>query len=153
MSVDWDAEILAPVMSAFGEGAPADQSTWPIYMPASGALSFPLASAVFDSQSDTVDSGDLSVSTTRTPVLGVRLALFQHHPKQDDRVFIPSVKAVFMVDDVRPDGHGWAKLVLMTAKDQFVRMLSSTDVFYAAQFQPALNGWGNSPSTIGLVAQ
>lgn len=118
MAIDWDALVLQPAMEIFGEGTSADQSSLPMYLPAVGGA-FPLADAVFDSQSGDVEpDGEISISTVRRPVLGVRLALFTSQPAQSDRVYIPSEDSVFMVVDVRPDGHGWAKLVLMDAKDQ-----------------------------------
>lgn len=121
MAIDWDAELLAPVMAVFGEGLAPDRSTWPLYMPSGGAASFPLAGAVYDAEyQDVQPDGDLSSTTTTRPVLGVRASLFALPPKQNDRVYIPSVAAVFMVVEPRPDGHGHIKLMLMTAKDQSV---------------------------------
>jgi len=120
MSIDWDAELLQPLMSLFGEGQPADQSMWPIYTPA-GGTAFALADAVFDRQSGEIEpeEGIISATTIRRPVLGVRLALFATYPDapaQGDSVFIPSVGMTFLVSNSLEDGHGWSKLVLMVAQ-------------------------------------
>lgn len=114
MSIDWDAEVLAPVMALFGEGDASQHSTWPTYTP-HGLPAFALADAVFDrAYADVTIDGDGSEVTTRKPCLGVRAALFRlRPPQQDDRVFIPSVPGTFLVKDVRPDGHGHIKLILM----------------------------------------
>ncbi len=115
MSIDWDAVLLAPVMSIFGEGT-ADQSTWPLYTPA-GLAPFRLADAVFDrAYAEIVLDGEDAGSTTKKPCLGVRVALFPREPRQNDTVFIPSVALTFIVKNVEPDGHGHAKLMLMVMK-------------------------------------
>ncbi|MDR6850387.1 hypothetical protein [Sphingomonas sp. BE137] len=113
MSIDWDAVLLSPVMAVFGEGNSADQSTWPIYTPR-GLAPFPLADAVFDrAYADITLEDDGTENTTRKPCLGVRVALFPRDPAQNDTVYIPSVPGHFLVKDVRHDGHGHAKLILM----------------------------------------
>jgi len=112
MSIDWDAEVLAPVMGVFGEDK---RVGIPIYTPR-GLPAFELADAVFDAEYEQViiDPSDGSQSTTRRPMLGVRLSLFLHRePMQNDTVKIPRVGTTFIVKDVEPDGHGWAKLMLM----------------------------------------
>lgn len=114
MAIDWDTELLAPVMAAFGEGTESQPSSLPIYTPR-GLPPFPLADAVFDrAYTDVTLEDDGSENTTRKPCLGVRLSLFLHRePLQNDTVYIPSVPGHFIVKDVRPDGHGHAKLILM----------------------------------------
>lgn len=114
MAIDWDAELLSPVMSLFGEGKAADQSTWPIYTPR-GLAPFALADAVFDrAYAEIMIEGDETENTNRKPCLGVRMALFPAPgPQQSDTVFIPSENMSFVVKDVRPDGHGHARLLLM----------------------------------------
>ncbi|MDQ2763017.1 MAG: hypothetical protein M3Y22_05865 [Pseudomonadota bacterium] len=124
MSIDWDAELLTPVMAVFGEGNSAIPATLPIYTPL-GLNSFGLAHAVFDAQYEqvAVNPDDGTESTTRRPILGVRLALFPRVPAQNDAVFIPATPMNtlplpgqrFIVRDVHPDGHGHAKLMLMDA--------------------------------------
>lgn len=113
MAIDWDAEVLSPVMGLFGEGIPGDQSTLPLYTPR-GLPAFRLADAVFDAEFEQVTvNGDGSTSSSRRPVLGVRVALFPRAPAQDDKVRIPSTGKLYVVKDVQPDGHGEAKLMLM----------------------------------------
>jgi hypothetical protein len=112
MAIDWDALVLTPVMAVFGEGDPADPSTLPLYTPV-GRAPFRLASAVFDREYlDVTLFDDGSQNTTSRPVLGVRLALFEVPPVQNDLVLIPSVGITYIVKEVRPDGHGAAKLML-----------------------------------------
>lgn len=106
MAIDWDAEVLGPVMGVFGE----DQL--PTYTPVNGP-SFALADAVFDREFQEVNLlGDGGDNTTRRPVLGVRLSLFAWPPIQGDTVYIPSVGLNYLVREVQPDGHGHAKLML-----------------------------------------
>ncbi len=113
MSVDWDAELLAPVMAVFGEGDASQSATWPIYFPAAGPPFF-LSDAVFDrAYADVTIEAEGSEITSRKPCLGVRLALFAVEPAQSDKIFIPSVPGTFIVKDFQPDGHGHAKLILM----------------------------------------
>lgn len=113
MAVDFDKLVLVPSMRIFGEGQPTDPTTWPTYTPR-GLASFALADAVFDAEyeSITVDADGVA-SSSRRPVLGVRTALFSRPPAQNDRVSIPSTGKTYVVSDVHPDGHGFAKLVLM----------------------------------------
>jgi hypothetical protein len=109
MAINWDSLVLAPVMGIFGE----DQL--PRYTSRNG-VAFDLADAVYDSEyQDIIVQDDMSSVTQSRPVLGVRLSLFALPPKQNDKVFIPSVNTTFVVSDVRPDGHGHAKLILMQA--------------------------------------
>lgn len=115
MAIDWDAMVLVPLMGLFGEGDPADQSTWPIYMPL-GLASFRLPDAVFDAEYQHVAlDREGTPSTSSRPVLGVRTALFPRFPAQNDSVQIAGgeYRGQYIVTDVQPDGHGYAKLILM----------------------------------------
>lgn len=115
MAVDWDAELLGPVMAEFGEGVPGDPSSWPTYTPR-GLAPFALAGAVFDAEYEVVTiTADGTPASSRRPVLGVRLALFPQAPAQNDQVAIASSGKTYVVADVHPDGHGHAKLILMDA--------------------------------------
>lgn len=108
MAIDWDKEVLAPVMQVFGE------DLLPLYAPRDGAP-FLLSCAVFDSEYLEISdmSGDTAGQSTQRPVLGVRLSLFASPPAQNDTVTIPSTGKTYVVRDVQPDGHGHAKLMLM----------------------------------------
>ena len=95
-------------MGVFGEDEPV------IYRPSAGP-SFTLADAVFDEAYlglEMIDDAKAGGVNTATPVLGVRLALFPAPPVQGDMVFITRVNSTYVVRDVRPDGHGEAKLML-----------------------------------------
>lgn len=116
MAVDWDAALLGPVMDVFGEGDPADAFSWPEYRPR-GGQPFQLRGAVFDAEYLQVDADESGAPTSTTmPVLGVRLALFARPPASLDKVYVPSVAKLFAVKVVQPDGHGWAKLLLMESE-------------------------------------
>jgi len=117
MSIDWDALVLGPVMGIFGEGVSVDDTTWPLYTPRR-LPGFRLADAVFDEQYEQVDVNpdDGTTSTTHLPVLGVRVSLFPRPPAQNDKVMIPSTGKTYVVRDAQPDGHGYAKLMLMEAE-------------------------------------
>lgn len=111
MAIDWDAEVLGPVMATFGED---ERTGLPVYTPR-GLPAFKLADAVFDAQYEQIEAapGDGAASSTRRPVLGVRLSLFPRPPAQNDRVYIPSAGKGYVVKNVQPDGHGHALLILM----------------------------------------
>lgn len=102
MPIDWDAEVLAPTVGTFGEDA--------TYMP-QGAPAFPLW-GVFDEAFKDVANLDPLEANTVMPVIGVRLSQMPVMPQQNDQIRIASVSRLYFVIDVKPDGHGWAKLML-----------------------------------------
>ncbi len=102
MAIDWDGNVLAPVLGVFGESI--------TYSPAAGA---PFAiSGVFDEAYSEIDLAGGMPVTTDTPVVGVRLAQFAAPPSQGDSLTIARLGWTFVVKEVRPDGHGYAKLML-----------------------------------------
>lgn len=109
MAIDWDAAVLAPLLSVFGE------DVQPTYMPAAGG-SFPI-DGVFDRpfKGLVIEADGEPGFATRKPVIGVRLAQFAADPVKGDKILIPSVPETYVVSDVRPDGKGWALLELMIA--------------------------------------
>ncbi|NID15385.1 head-tail joining protein [Luteibacter yeojuensis] len=103
MPIDWDKHVLAPLAQVFAE--PAE------YIPQVGDP-YPIT-GVFDSAYKDVDLIDPQVDATSTkPVIGVRRSIFQAEPVQGDRVRIPSAATLFLVREVRDDGHGSVKLML-----------------------------------------
>ena len=110
--IDWDAVVLAPMMDAsiFGE------TVQPLYQSQFGGLPF-LVDGVFDDAYTALSlEGDEPAVSTFSPVMGVRLAQFPPAapPTQGDSVTISSVQTTYKVMNVQADGHGWAKLVLMS---------------------------------------
>jgi len=116
VAIDWDAAVLAPVMDLFGEGDPANQSTWPLFM--GGGRTLSLRGAVFDkAYRQVAELADGSQSVTERPVLGVRAALFGPvPPAQGDTVAWPGSDVIYAVADAQPDGHGHILLVLVEAQ-------------------------------------
>ena len=108
---DIDADILAPMMDAgvFGE------NVQPTYMPAAGG-SFPI-DGVFDNAylGMIADADGFPDWQTVNPVLGVRLSQFPSPPVANDKVQVASVAKTYIVNTVKADGHGWAKLELTLA--------------------------------------
>ena len=103
MSIDWDQFVLGPLEDVFGEPA--------TYIPATGT-SYAIT-GVFDSAYKDVGLIDMEVdANTVQPVLGVRTGIFLSPPVQGDQVRVLSVGKLYLVRDVRPDGHGWTKLML-----------------------------------------
>lgn len=102
MGIDWDKAVLGPTIGVFGEPAQ--------YLPAAGG-SFAISGVYDEAYKDVQQLDPLSANETM-PVLGVRLASLPAEPQQGDQVRVPSVGKLFYVKDVRPDGHGWAKLML-----------------------------------------
>lgn len=107
--IDWDNLVLGPLETIFGEGQRPDGQV--MFFPA-GRAGYPI-DGVFDSayrEAELIDP--LVGSNNAQPVLGVRLSTFLEEPAQDDEVYIPSIAKRYLVNDVRPDSHGWAKLML-----------------------------------------
>lgn len=102
MAIDWDKAVLSPVMTVFGESMQ--------YSPASGA-SYSI-SGVFDEAYKEVDPLGGTGLTSDQPVLGVRSAQFLLPPKRGDQITRLANGYVYQVKEVRPDGHGWLKLML-----------------------------------------
>jgi len=109
MAIDWDKVLLGPLEGVFGEGDQAGGSV--MFYPQIGT---PYAvDGVFDAAYRDVNLVDSMVDANTTqPVLGIRLAIFRAEPLQDDQVYIPSTGNMYLVKEVRPDSHGWAKLML-----------------------------------------
>ena len=103
MPIDWDANVLQPLEDVYAE---------PVIYTSAAGIQLPGIVGVFDAAYRDVDLTDPLATTTIVPVLGVRLALFQNEPAQDDVVQVPSVNTTYVVREVRKDGHGWAKLML-----------------------------------------
>jgi hypothetical protein len=103
MAIDWDGVVLGPVVTVFGEPA--------LYSPADGAAYS--ITGVFDEayQQIRLEDGQIPI-TTDLPVFGVRLAQFATPPRQGDQLSIVSNGTAYAIREVRPDGHGWAKLML-----------------------------------------
>jgi len=101
MAVDWDRLVLGPTQRVFGEPvtyAPADDGPFQ-------------TTGIFDRAYTEVDiAEDGTQINTTLPVLGVRLSQFPIGPKQGDQLTVQG--GVYVVKDVRPDGHGAAKLML-----------------------------------------
>jgi hypothetical protein len=109
MAVDWDKAVLGPLAKVFGEGV---QAGGPIMFYPDGGTPYPI-DGVFDAAYRDIHLVDTLVdANTVVPVLGVRLAIFQVAPISDDQVFIPSTGSMYLIKEVRPDSHGWAKLML-----------------------------------------
>lgn len=101
--IDWGAEVLGPCLDVFGEPV--------TYTPAAGT---PFqVTAIFDNayHKDTLFEDGPGV-INQSPTLGIRLSDFAATPDQNDRVFVPSVNATYLVREVHLDGHGGARLML-----------------------------------------
>ncbi len=107
MAVDWDKDLLAPIMSSdvFGEDVK------PIFHPVTGG-SFPI-DGVFDRpyKGLVVEADGEPAIATREPLLGVRLSQFPTAPLQGDTVVLAGA-GTYVVTSIEPDGKGWALLRL-----------------------------------------
>lgn len=103
MALDWDALTHAAVSDAFAEPV--------LYQPTGGA---PLTiSGVFDEAYAEVQELDGVPVSSVFPVLGVRLSQFGDTPPDSgDRLTIVRTGTTYVVNNVNPDGHGWATLPL-----------------------------------------
>lgn len=103
MPVDWSKQVLGPCINVFGQAV--------AYASVDG-VSFQI-SGIYDEAYHEIEVVDGGIPvTTSTPVLGVRLSDFPTPPAQDDTLTIVDSGEVFVVREVRPDGHGGAKLML-----------------------------------------
>ncbi|HQT79769.1 MAG TPA: hypothetical protein PLD10_22220 [Rhodopila sp.] len=104
--IDWDGLVIGPcVANVFGEAV--------TYTYANGA---PVnMTGVFDEQYLGLEPADGQTVTTAMPVLGVQMSQFPAPPQQGDTVLILRTGNRYIVREVRPDGHGAAKLMLNQA--------------------------------------
>ncbi|KUR80762.1 hypothetical protein [Novosphingobium sp. FSW06-99] len=106
MAIDWDSLLLGPVMGVFGEAIS--------YVPRGGAP-IAIADAVFDEESADIAIGeDAQMSTQRKPICGIRIGALGQAASQGDTILRLGTGVAYIVKDVIPDGHGHAKLVLMS---------------------------------------
>lgn len=105
MAIDWDALVLAPVHTAFGETI--------AYQPSNGTSAFTLTDAVFDRSYIQVgtDGGGVPVTAWSTFV-GIRLASCPVGFVPADGDTVTWNASVFRVVDQQPDGKGNTMLVL-----------------------------------------
>ncbi|MGU7784886.1 head-tail joining protein [Burkholderia sp. PU8-34] len=107
MPIDWNAEVIGPLMGVFGEPVS--------YMPlAGGSLSI---TGVFDNaylKEVMFEDGSAGV-TEVSAVLGVQLSQFPTLPVQNDRLSIARTGATYIVREARLDSRGGAKLLLTRA--------------------------------------
>lgn len=104
MAVDWDAQVLNPLIGIFGQ---------PVIYTLQRGAAFTL-NGVFDRYHTEVTldpSQGVPVSTFK-PVLGVRAADFPANttPTPGDTLMVANAK--WLVTDTQPDGHGHIKLML-----------------------------------------
>ncbi len=111
-------------MQAFGN-APVDGTPISIiYQPLVGAP-FPIT-AIFDRAwldmlpmggaggQEARQTGAAGNVTSRRPVLGVQVSQFPADPDQGDSVLVGA--DTYFVKEARPDGHGWALLLLSKSR-------------------------------------
>ncbi|MFM0306272.1 hypothetical protein P0D71_00560 [Paraburkholderia sp. RL17-383-BIF-A] len=104
MPVNWNAEVIGPLMGVFGEPV--------TYRPFAGG-SLQITGVFDDAYLKEVMFEDASSGvTTVSAVLGVQLSQFPSDPVQNDQLYVASVNTTFLVREVRVDSRGGAKLML-----------------------------------------
>ena len=109
--IDWDATVLAAVEGIFGQPA--------TYRTRSGNT-YALA-GVFDQQVSDIDVTDGAPVVSVAPCFGFRVINLPVTAAQGDFLEIPAapgaplVDTVYIIREVRIDGHGWALLRLNLA--------------------------------------
>ncbi len=124
--IDWDSVVIGPAVAIFGEPVLYQPmiSAGPIGPLDSrivGGAAFQII-GVFDSEYvelQPLGIGDMigmpsQISSAR-PVLGIQLSQFTTPPAQGDVLTIVLTGQRYVVAEVRPDGHGGAKLLLNEA--------------------------------------
>ena len=111
MAIDWDAMVVGPCISEFG--VDPDCVT---YISARGGVLKDITGVFDEAYRDPTVLETEPGATSVAPVLGVQPSQFPplYPPAQNDRVVIKG--RTFVVKDVRPDGHGDAKLMLGIVK-------------------------------------
>lgn len=105
MPIDWNAEVIGPLVGVFGEPV--------IYTPFSGGAAFQISGVFDDAYLKEVMFEDASSGVTEvSAVLGVQLSQFPASPVQNDRLSVASVNTTFVVREARVDSRGGAKLLL-----------------------------------------
>jgi hypothetical protein len=114
MAIDWN-RVIGPCLAVFGEAVIyyASNATFPI----SGVFDeayielTPLGAGEMEERFD-ISLGSPGPINTEMPALGVQLSQFPtgSPPTQADTLLIRG--AIYVVKDVRTDGHGGAKLML-----------------------------------------
>ena len=104
MPIDWNAEVLGPLMGVFGEPV--------AYRPLAGGV-VQITGIFDDAYLKEVMFEDASPGvTTVSAVLGVQLSQFPVAPVQNDQLYVASMGGTFLVREVRADSRGGAKLLL-----------------------------------------
>lgn len=120
MAIDWDGLVIGPTNAAFGDAVQYYTKT--ANFPVTGVFDegylevAPLGrGGLFDSEG--FNLGAPGAITSEMPVLGVQLSQFPSasRPEQNDALQMTSGLQAgnwYVVKEVRPDGHGHAKLLL-----------------------------------------
>ena len=109
--IDWDAAVIGPTNSVFGEPI----LYWPSIVSAiySAGVALPINGVFDEGYTPVTLVEDPAVSSTH-PVLGVQLsqlpAAFDPINAQEDRFTVVRTGLTYIVKAGKPDGHGWARL-------------------------------------------
>jgi hypothetical protein len=117
MAVDWDRLVIGPTVHIFGDRVLFNSGEHffeivGVFDEAYLELT-PLGRGGDDTESFAL--GSPGAITSERPVLGIQLSQFPREPKQHDTLEIMEGAhrgERFQVKEVRPDGHGGAKLLL-----------------------------------------
>ncbi|PXX49376.1 head-tail joining protein [Aquitalea magnusonii] len=101
--IDWDKQVLGPVIGVFGEPAEITPQSGSPYS----------VSGVFDEAYKAVDgfSGVESI-TSVCPVFGIQASACPARPQQGDAVTIIRLGITYLIRDIHDDGHGHLKLLM-----------------------------------------
>jgi hypothetical protein len=118
MAVDWDTLLIGPTVACFG--VPVTYTTPALTFPIVGVFDEAYKELVVIAARDSHSFSDEmlgSAITAERPVLGVQLSQFPpgNDPAQSDTLVVRG--ALYIVKEVRPDGHGWARLLLNELDD------------------------------------
>jgi hypothetical protein len=117
MAVDWDTLLIGPTVARFG--APVTYSAQSASFPIVGVFDQAYRELLVVNAGESMFSDNIlgSAVSAERPVIGVQLSQFPPgiYPTQGDTLVVNG--ALYIVKEVRPDGHGWARLLLNELDD------------------------------------
>ena len=111
MAIDWDETVLQPVIGLFGEASGPVRRPIPVYTSTEHGITFPI-DGVFDEAYRGIAAEAGMPEADAHPLFSIRAAALPVglRPEQEDTIVLFSSQygqtRRYVVNNVRPDGHG-----------------------------------------------